>query len=278
MVASTGRTLRRGLRLACILTCLAGSALWALGGMAQSDAVAPQTAAVAAAAQRMGIYEMFLHADPVVKAVMLFLLLCSVATWTVLLEKSFLFARIRRNSEEFLAGFRRVQRVDQIGPLAAQAPETPLTRIWVAAQNEWEISRRRHGQKPFSPHQIDRLLQRMALAAGIAQEEELARLGNGMGLLATIGSTAPFIGLFGTVWGILHSFADIAAAKATSLSVVAPGIAEALLATAIGLFAAIPAVMIYNSFARSISRMTGTFDNFVAEFSTVASRELEEAL
>jgi len=269
MVASTGRTLRQVFRLACILACFAGAAGHGLLGHAQEAAAAPQ---------RMGVYEMFLHADWVVKAVMLFLLLCSVATWTVFLEKRLLFGRIRRASEKFLATFRTAQRVEHVAAMAAKAPETPLARIWIAAQDEWEISRRRHGQKPFSPHQIDRLLQRMALAAGVAQEQELSKLGGGMGMLATIGSTAPFIGLFGTVWGILHSFADIAAAKATSLSVVAPGIAEALLATAIGLFAAIPAVMIYNAFARDISRMTGAFDNFVAEFTTTVSRELEEGL
>lgn len=269
MVASTGRTLRQVFRLACILACFAGAAGHGLLGHAQEAAAAPQ---------RMGVYEMFLHADWVVKAVMLFLLLCSVATWTVFLEKRLLFGRIRRASEKFLATFRTAQRVEHVAAMAAKAPETPLARIWIAAQDEWEVSRRRHGQKPFSPHQIDRLLQRMALAAGVAQEQELSKLGGGMGMLATIGSTAPFIGLFGTVWGILHSFADIAAAKATSLSVVAPGIAEALLATAIGLFAAIPAVMIYNAFARDISRMTGAFDNFVAEFTTTVSRELEEGL
>ena len=276
MVVSTRRFLRQGIRYAGILAC-AAAGLLIFGSHAQEAAPALAKAAeVVQVAQRMGIYEMFMHADWVVKGVMLFLMLCSVATWSVLLEKAFMFGRIRRQSNDFLAAFRRVQRIDQIGPLAAEAGATPLARIWLAAQEEWNATRRRQAGKPLSPHHADRLLQRMALAASVAQEEELARLGGGMGLLATIGSTSPFIGLFGTVWGILHSFADIAAAKATSLSVVAPGIAEALLATAIGLFAAIPAVMIYNMFARRISQMTGAFDNFVAEFTTVASRELDE--
>ena len=275
MVAFTGPTVRQAFRLVCIFACFGAVAAYGLLSQAQ-DAL--PAAAQAVAAQRMGIYEMFMHADWVVKGVMLFLMLCSVTTWAVMLEKTLLLGRIRRNSEAFLVSFRSVRRVEQIGALAAQSPDTPLARIWIAAQDEWEIFRRSQLKKPVSAHQVDRLLQRMALMAGVAQEEELARLGSGMGLLATIGSTSPFIGLFGTVWGILHSFADIAAAKATSLSVVAPGIAEALLATAIGLFAAIPAVMIYNSFARSISRMTGAFDNFVAEFTAVASRELEEGL
>ncbi|HEX5806576.1 MAG TPA: MotA/TolQ/ExbB proton channel family protein [Macromonas sp.] len=276
MIGSTQPTPGRLLRFACVLVCLGAGAAYSLGAQESLPAAAQAMAPVAAAAQRMGILEMFLHADWVVKAVMLFLLLCSVATWTLLLDKAWLLHRIGRHSERFLASVRTAQRVDQIGPLARKHPDTPLARIWLAAQKEWDGFHHRQGKRPTAPHQADRLLQRMALAAGIAQEQELARLGNGMGVLATIGSTAPFVGLFGTVWGILHSFADIAAAKTTSLSVVAPGIAEALLATAIGLFAAIPAVMIYNGFARSISRLTGAFDNFVAEFTTFASRELEQ--
>lgn len=276
MIVSTNRTLHRLVRRIGVFACCAGIAAFGLG--VRAEEVVPALAPVAEAAQRMGVREMFMHADWVVKGVMLLLILCSVATWAILIEKSLLLARIGRHSEDFLGSFRTLRRVDQIGPLARQSPGTPLSAIWSAAQVEWDLFRNGPKAKAPTPHQVDRLLQRMALAAGIRQEEELARLGNGMGLLATIGSTAPFIGLFGTVWGILHSFADIAAAKTTSLSVVAPGIAEALLATAIGLFAAIPAVMIYNLFARRISRMTGAFDNFVAEFTTLASRELEEAL
>lgn len=266
----------RMLRLACVLVCLGAGAAYSLGPTEAVPTAVQAMAPVAEAAQRMGILEMFMHADWVVKTVMLFLLLCSVVTWTLLLEKAWVLNRIGRHSSRLLASIRTAHSVDQIGPLARQHPDTPLSRIWLAAQKEWDAFQLRQGKRAVQPHQADRLLQRMALSAGIAQEQELARLGNGMGVLATIGSTAPFVGLFGTVWGILHSFADIAAAKTTSLSVVAPGIAEALLATAIGLFAAIPAVMIYNGFARSISHLTGAFDNFVAEFTTFASRELEQ--
>jgi len=276
MIGLTPRAPGRMLRAACILTCLAASTAYGLASDAQTTlpAAAHAMAPVADAAQRMGVLEMFTHADWVVKTVMVFLLLCSVLTWTILLEKAWLLARIGRHSQRFLASFRTAQSVDQIGPLARQHPGTPLARIWLAAQKEWDVFQRRQGQRPAAPHQGDRLLQRMALSAGVAQEQELARLGNGMGVLATIGSTAPFIGLFGTVWGILHSFADIAAAKTTSLSVVAPGIAEALLATAIGLFAAIPAVVGYNRFARQIDRVAIQLESFIEEFSNILQRNV----
>ena len=114
------------------------------------------------------------------------------------------------------------------------------------------------------------------MTAGIVQERDLARMGSMMGVLATIGATAPFIGLFGTVWGILNSFASIATLKSASLAVVAPGIAEALLATALGLFAAIPAVMIFNKFARDINGFVGALDNFSAEMIASVSRQLDE--
>jgi biopolymer transport protein ExbB/TolQ len=117
----------------------------------------------------------------------------------------------------------------------------------------------------------------LALSSGIVQERELLRLSSMMGVLATIGATSPFIGLFGTVWGILNSFAHIAVAKSTNLAVVAPGIAEALLATAIGLFAAIPAVMIYNKFVRDINTFVGSLDNFSAEMIAVVSRKFDAA-
>jgi biopolymer transport protein ExbB/TolQ len=128
---------------------------------------------------------------------------------------------------------------------------------------------------PLAAHQTNRLLQRLVLAMGSVQERALSRLGSWMGLLATVGSTAPFIGLFGTVWGILDSFEHISASYNTSLTVVAPGIAEALLATAVGLFTAIPATMFYNRFARESGKITGMLDNVAAELIVFASRDVE---
>ena len=222
----------------------------------------------------MGTWQMFVDADVVVKLVMVFLALCSVLTWSILLEKSLLFYRLNRRCEQFLVHFRREPASLEIGRAMNQIDDNPMRRMWQAAKMEWDDCRRTQGPRELTPHQSDRLIQRMALSASVVQEQELSRLGKSMGLLATIGSTSPFIGLFGTVWGILHSFAHIAASKSTSLAVVAPGIAEALLATAIGLFAAIPAVIIYNKFARDISKITGALDNFTAEFTIRVSREL----
>ena len=225
---------------------------------------------------RLDALQMFMHADMIVKIVMVFLGFCSVLTWAILIEKSLLIYRVNSSTRRFLEAFRQTKKVESIIEQTAEVNDNPMGRMWHAAKDEWDLFHRNWATRTITPHQTDRLIQRMALAAGIVQERELSRLGTSMGILATIGSTSPFIGLFGTVWGILHSFAQIAASKSTSLTVVAPGIAEALLATAIGLFAAIPAVMIYNKFARDLSKITGSLDNFTAEFTAVVSRELEE--
>ena len=231
-----------------------------------------QSEAVPAAAE-FGVGEMFIQAHIVVKLVMIFLALCSLVTWAAFVEKLMTFARVRNANETFLRSFRQ-----QSGGanLPAVSDESIMGRMWLAARDELDYFRKTHTTTP-TPHQADRLLQRIALSAGIVQERELSRLGGMMGVLATIGSTSPFIGLFGTVWGILNSFAHIAVSKSTSLAVVAPGIAEALLATAIGLFAAIPAVMIYNKFVRDINGFVGSLDNFSAEMVAIVSRKFDSA-
>jgi TolQ protein len=225
-------------------------------------------------ADQFGVVAMFLHADIVVKFVMIFLALSSVVTWSILIEKSLALAKVNRLSRRFLAVFRTGKAIEDVEARIGKTGTGPMAEMWAAAMDEWDLFHQ--GLRGTATnHQTDRLLQRMVLTAGLVQERELVRLSGSMGILATIGSTSPFIGLFGTVWGILDSFIGIAASRASTLAVVAPGIAEALLATAIGLFAAIPAVMIYNKFAREITRITGSLDNFAAELTTVASRELE---
>lgn len=233
----------------------------------------PVNASVVAAppvtTERFGVREMFEQADLVVKGVMVFLVLCSLLTWAVLIEKLIVFGRARRANQRFLTAFRE-QNADL---LLAQAEHSPMGRMWQVAQAEVAHFGR---NRQADADQINRLLQRMSLTASIVQERDLARLGSMMGVLATIGATAPFIGLFGTVWGILNSFASIATMKSASLAIVAPGIAEALLATALGLFAAIPAVMIFNKFARDINGFVGGLDNFSAEMIADVSRKLDE--
>ena len=252
---------------------------------AQPDAgatVAQQTAppdaspaGVSVAPVRFDVIAMVMHADIVVQAVMAFLALCSIATWTILIEKSVLLGRARRLSAAFLRTFRSSRTVGDVSMKINGDVASPAARMWRAAKAEWDLFHTTHREKSITVHLADGLVQRISVAATIAQETEMLEMSKSMGILATIGSTAPFIGLFGTVWGILTSFVGIAATKATSLSAVAPGIAEALLATAIGLIAAIPAVMIYNKFARQISQVSGMLDNFQAELTTIVSRELD---
>ncbi|MEH6500204.1 MAG: MotA/TolQ/ExbB proton channel family protein [Pseudoalteromonas distincta] len=234
---------------------------------ASNQAVA--ASALPATNERFGVREMFEQADLVVKAVMVFLVLCSLLTWAVLVEKLIVFGRARRANQRFLQSFRS----QDAEALQAQADESSMGRMWQVAQAE--VTHFGRGRQADAD-QINRLLQRMSLTASIVQEKDLARLGSMMGVLATIGATAPFIGLFGTVWGILNSFASIATMKSASLAIVAPGIAEALLATALGLFAAIPAVMIFNKFARDINGFVGGLDNFSAEMIADVSRKLDE--
>ena len=218
-----------------------------------------------------GVRDMFEQADPLVKGVMLLLVFCSLLTWAVLFEKIFVFTRARRGNQQFLKAFR----AGQLDVLADTADNSAMGRMWQVGQAELKHFKSLPAQTTETDR-VNRLLQRMALTAGIVQERDLARMGSMMGVLATIGATAPFIGLFGTVWGILNSFASIATLKSASLAVVAPGIAEALLATALGLFAAIPAVMIFNKFARDINGFVGALDNFSAEMIASTSRQLDE--
>ena len=250
----------------------ASAALFALAiSPAQGQEVA--AALTTAPAIQFGVSEMFMQAHIVVKAVMVFLALCSLLTWAVFVEKTMTFSSARRANEIFLKSFRSQSAGRD---LPGGNNESIMGRMWLAAREELDYFRKTHTTTP-TPHQADRLLQRIALSAGIVQERDLSHLGTMMGVLATIGSTSPFIGLFGTVWGILNSFAHIAVAKSTNLAVVAPGIAEALLATAIGLFAAIPAVMIYNKFTRDINGFVGSLDNFSAEMVATVSRKFDSA-
>lgn len=277
------------LRTLSLIFLLGASGLFGLIAQAQEPAPLPEVAAsdnnlpasqtinqtdsvvVAGEATSFGVREMFVQADAMVKGVMLLLVFCSLLTWAVLFEKTFAFARSRRSNQRFLKAFRN----GELDVLQDTAANSAMGRMWKVGQAELNHY---HSMPAASGEtdRINRLLQRIALTASIVQERDMARMGSMMGMLATIGATAPFIGLFGTVWGILNSFASIATLKSASLVVVAPGIAEALLATALGLFAAIPAVMIFNKFAREINGFVGTLDNFSAEMIASASRQLDE--
>lgn len=211
---------------------------------------------------------LFLQADIVVKAVMIGLILASIWTWAIIVAHAARLGRIARASRAFEADFRKADDLDRFHETRGQE-DLPTARVLSAGIAEW---RRSTGGKT-----IDRegARSRLALVMHSALTEEVDKLAARLNVLATVGSVAPFVGLFGTVWGIMRSFSDIAGANNTSLAVVAPGIAEALFATALGLFAAIPAVIAYNRMSYGINRLEARLQRFADGFHATLSRELE---
>ena len=212
---------------------------------------------------------LFLRATFTVKLVMLSLIGMSVWSWAIIIQKHLSFAIARREAlifdRAFWSGEPLDELFDKIGPSARGASE----RIFFAGMLEWRRSHRKDGGLIAGAQaRIDR-----SMDVAIAKESE--KLNKGLSFLATVGSTAPFVGLFGTVWGIKHAFEQIAISQNTNLAVVAPGIAEALLATAVGLIAAIPAVVFYNKLNADSEQIIGGFEAFADEFSTILSRQLD---
>ena len=211
---------------------------------------------------------LFLQADIVVKAVMVLLILASIWTWTIILGHALRIHRIGRNNARFEAEFWKAEDVDGFYE-ARGRDELPSAKVFAAGIAEWRRS--------TAGTKVDKegARSRLAVAMHGALAAEMDQLAARLNILATIGSVAPFVGLFGTVWGIMRSFSDIAGANNTSLAVVAPGIAEALFATALGLFAAIPAVVAYNRLSYGINRMEARLQRFAEGFHATLSRELE---
>ncbi|MGK6320868.1 protein TolQ [Sphingomonas sp. DT-204] len=211
---------------------------------------------------------LFLQADWVVKGVMIGLILASIWTWAIIISFRFRIGGIRRNSDRFEAEYRKAADIDAFHRINGDSP-LPIAKVFAAGVAEW---RRSTGGK-----RIDRegTRQRLATAMGSAAAAEVDRLSDRLNVLATIGAVAPFVGLFGTVWGIMRSFTAIAGEQNSSLAVVAPGIAEALFATAIGLFAAIPAVIAYNRFSHAINRIEARLHRFADGFHATLSRQLD---
>ncbi len=211
---------------------------------------------------------LFLQADIVVKLVMLGLLAASIWTWAIIVSH---WMKMRKASEQSIAFEREFWKSGDTEEFARlhKDSDIPTARIFQAGMFEW---RRSTGKA-----NIDRegTRARLATTMGAAIAHEVDRLGEKLNILATVGSVAPFVGLFGTVWGIMRSFSAIAAQQNTSLAVVAPGIAEALFATAIGLFAAIPAVIAYNRFGHGLDRIEARMTRFADTFHATLSRELE---
>jgi biopolymer transport protein TolQ len=213
---------------------------------------------LAPAAQEFGFLELFLRADWVVKAVMGILIIMSVASWAVAIDKWLSLRAARGKAKHFEESFWSGRSIDSLADEFARRPRDPFSRVFAAALREWKGVR--SGE-------------RVAKAAGAEASRELNRMEGGLGLLATISSAAPFVGLFGTVWGIMNAFRSIAASQNTNLAVVAPGIAEALFATALGLLAAIPAVVFYNALSANLAGYAARLEAFGDELSALADRD-----
>ena len=213
---------------------------------------------------------LFLRAGLVVKIVMVILVAASVWGWAVIIRKIIIFNAARREADKFDRAFWSGQPLDDLYDAMNGRAGGAAERIFSAGMAEWRRSQRDDGALiPGTQPRIDR-------AMNVAINRESDRLTRGLPFLATVGSTAPFIGLFGTVWGIKTAFEGIALSQNTSLAVVAPGIAEALVATALGLLAAIPAVIFYNKLSADSDRLIGNQEAFADEFSTILSRQLDD--
>ncbi len=222
--------------------------------------------------QDLSVLGMFLQADWVVKVVMFALLCASVWVWAIVFEKVASLRRANRAANRFEDQFWSGGSLDDLFDEEGQKPRHPIAAVFGAAMSEWRRSQRVVGADMSRSGVRDRVERAMAVTIS----REMERQERWMVFLASVGATAPFIGLFGTVWGIMHSFAAIAAMHNTNLSVVAPGIAEALLATAIGLVAAIPAVLAYNKLSTDLSRFAARLEGFATEFGAILSRQSEE--
>jgi len=229
------------------------------------------------AAVDLSIWELFKNAHIVVQLVVVGLLAASVWTWAIIIEKFLLFAKTRKETDKFEQVFWSGQSLDELYQALAQRRNTGMAALFVAAMREWKRSMEREGsERPSRP--IGGVQHRVEKVMDVTVSREVDRLERRLTFLATVGSTAPFVGLFGTVWGIMTSFQGIADAKSTSLSVVAPGIAEALFATALGLFAAIPAVIFYNKFNAEVARHAARLEGFADEFAAILSRQIDKSM
>ncbi len=212
---------------------------------------------------------LFWQATPTVKIVMVMLIAASFWGWAIIVQKFINYRVARRHAEAFDRAFWSGEPLDELFDKVGSNPTGASERIFAAGMTEWRRSHREDGRLiAGATSRIDR-----SMDVAIAKEDE--KLNYGLGFLATVGATAPFIGLFGTVWGIKHAFEEIAIAQNTNLAVVAPGIAEALVATALGLVAAIPAVIFYNKLSADADRIASGYEAFADEFSTILSRQLD---
>jgi biopolymer transport protein TolQ len=250
------------------------------GPAADSQTLAPPPGAAASnapmggeAAGGFSLVSMFMRADIIVKAVMILLLCASLWSWTIIFNKLVIMSGLKRKARRFEKLFWSGQSLDELYQQFAAKNDHPLAAMFIAGLREW---RRAFENGTLREALLPGVKERIEKAMSVTILRETDGIEKGLGLLATIGSVSPFVGLFGTVWGIMNSFSAIAARHDTTLAVVAPGIAEALFATAMGLLAAIPAVIFYNRFVADIGRYVNQLDAFADEFSAILSRQLDE--
>ncbi|MFL1464265.1 protein TolQ [Roseococcus sp. DSY-14] len=223
----------------------------------------------------MSLWGLFLQADWVVKTVMVLLLLASVVVWAIAFEKFTALRKARAEADAFEDRFWSGGSLDELFRREGEAPAHPMAAVFSAGMREWRRST--EAGAAAGAAMVAGTKERVERAMGVTIGREMERLEKRMTFLANTGSAAPFVGLFGTVWGIMNSFTAIAGMQNTNLAVVAPGIAEALFATAIGLVAAIPAVLIYNMLGSSLAKYAGRLEAFSAEFGAILARQTEAA-
>ncbi len=235
------------------------------------DIVAENIGAVAS--HDVSMVGLFIQADIVVKSVMIVLIFASFWSWVIIFQKKGLLAKLNRRANRFEDSFWSGESLDKIYARVKKSKEDPMLRTFSAGMDEWKAGI--VGGVPSNKNLQASLQQRVERSMSVAIGREMNHLEKGMTFLASVASTAPFIGLFGTVWGIMNSFSAIANTNNTSLAVVAPGISEALFATAIGLVAAVPASIAYNVLSSSLNQYADRLEAFTDEFSAILSRHLD---
>ena len=218
----------------------------------------------------LSLFTLFWQAHWIVKTVMVGLIVCSVWVWAIAVDKFILYSRTSKAMDHFEQSFWSGQSLEELYRSMASKPNHSMAALFVAAMREWKRSF--EGQ----PRSFAGLQMRIEKVMDVTIMREIERLERRLLVLATVGSAGPFVGLFGTVWGIMTSFQSIAASKNTSLAVVAPGIAEALFATAIGLVAAIPATIFYNKFSSEVNKQAQRLEGFADEFAAILSRQIDD--
>ncbi len=228
---------------------------------------------LAAQTDEFGLFNLFLIASPMVKLVMIGLVVASILCWGIVFEKWLAVRKMKASMDKFEQLFWSGQSLEDLYLTLGPRSNKGMAALFMSAMREWKRSQDSAMRAGFAGVQM-----RINKVMDVQLQKEMSKLEQRLLILATVGSTAPFIGLFGTVWGIMNSFRAIGVSKNTNLAVVAPGLAEALFATALGLLAAIPAVMFYNKYSSDIGKLAARLENFADEFGSIISRQLDERM